>query len=287
MSSPLNILSFDIEEWFMSYDSSQIPVRQWKELPARIEPNIRDMLQFLEASGLTATFYIMGWVAERYPQVVRAIYTAGHEIGYHSYYHELPLTQGPKAFEEDLVRGLGLLQSITGQKVLLYRAPRFSLDCATAFTLPLLHKHGITVSSSVMSGRNCQGKPLPAHPFVFEFEGIKMAEVPLNRKQTFGLYWVYSGSGYFRILPLWLIRKLYAASNFNMAYFHPRDFDTFVPKTRLLPFYRNIMSNLGNRTTISKLQQLIPELNFRPVGKAWEVYQAEHSIITTIKFKNS
>jgi hypothetical protein len=68
-----------------------------------------------------------------------------------------------------------------------------------------------------------------------------------------------------------------------MAYFHPRDFDTRVPKTKLLPFYRNIMSNLGNRTTIPKLQQLIPQLNFQPVGKAWEHYQAEHSSITIVK----
>lgn len=280
MTPALNILSFDIEEWFMSYDSSQIPVKQWKTMPARIEQNIHDILHFLEASQLTATFYIMGWVAEHYPILVSDIFAAGHEIGYHSYYHESPLMQGPKAFEEDLVRGLDLLQSLTGQKVMQYRAPRFSLDSATAFALPLLHKHGITLSSSVMSGHRCKGITIPDHPFIFEVEGIQMPEVPLNRKQTLGLHWVYTGSGYFRILPLWLIKSLYAASPYNMAYFHPRDFDTHVPKTTLLPFYRNIMSNLGNHSTLPKLKHLITQHSFQPVGKAWQHYQQTQSEIT-------
>jgi hypothetical protein len=107
--------------------------------------------------------------------------------------------------------------------------------------------------------------------------------MPLNRQQTLGYRWVYTGSGYFRIMPYWLIQKLYAASNYNMAYFHPRDFDPEVPKTKLLPFYRNIMSNLGNTTTIPKLQKLTHQCNFLPVYKAWQQYQQSNSNIVTIE----
>lgn len=283
MPTPLNMLSFDIEEWFMSYDSSQIPVEHWKALRPRIEQNIHDILLFLHENKLKATFYIMGWVAENHPAIVKDIANEQHEIGYHSYYHELPLNQGPKAFEEDLIKGLDLLQDITGQKIIQYRAPRFSLGCETAWAIPILKKHGIQLSSSVMSGNKCKDIIIPDQPFIFQHEGISLPEMPLNRQQTLGYRWVYTGSGYFRIIPYWLIQKLYAASNYNMAYFHPRDFDPQVPKTKLLPFYRNIMSNLGNTTTIPKLQRLVPYSNFQPVNKAWGNYQKANSHIITIE----
>jgi polysaccharide deacetylase family protein (PEP-CTERM system associated) len=277
MPLSLNILSFDIEEWFMSYDSSQIPVSKWHSLPPRIEQNMEDILFFLEQANLKATFYIMGWIAEHYPHTVENIASAGHEIGYHSYYHELPANQGPEKFEDDLIRGLDILQSITNQPITLYRAPRFSLGCQSAFTIPILHKHGIRISSSTMSGRSCNNINLPTHPFIFEVNGIQLPEIPLNRKTTLGIQWVYTGSGYFRILPFCLIRKLYSQSPYNMAYFHPRDFDPHVPKTNLLPFYRNIMSNLGNTTTIPKLRQLIPHTHFLTISQAWQTWQSHHS----------
>lgn len=283
MPVPLNILSFDIEEWFMSYDSSQIPVEHWKTLSPRIEQNIHDILRFLRENQLKATFYIMGWIAENYPAIVKDIANAQHEIGYHSYYHELPLNQGFKAFENDLIKGLDLLQNITGQKVIQYRAPRFSLDCETSWSIPILKEHGIQLSSSVMSGNTCNGIIVPDRPFIFKHNGISLPEMPLNRQQTLGYRWVYTGSGYFRIMPYWLIQKLYAASNYNMAYFHPRDFDPQVPKTKLLPFYRNIMSNLGNTSTIPKLQKLIQHCNFQAVHKAWKQYQQSSSNIITVE----
>jgi peptidoglycan/xylan/chitin deacetylase (PgdA/CDA1 family) len=238
---------------------------------------MEDILFFLEQANLKATFYIMGWIAEHYPHTVENIASAGHEIGYHSYYHELPANQGPEKFEDDLIRGLDILQSITNQPITLYRAPRFSLGCQSAFTIPILHKHGIRISSSTMSGRSCNNINLPTHPFIFEVNGIQLPEIPLNRKTTLGIQWVYTGSGYFRILPFCLIRKLYSQSPYNMAYFHPRDFDPHVPKTNLLPFYRNIMSNLGNTTTIPKLRQLIPHTHFLTISQAWQTWQSHHS----------
>lgn len=283
MPAPVNILSFDIEEWFMSYDSSQIPVEHWKTLSPRIEQNIHDILRFLSENKLKATFYIMGWIAENHPDIVKDIANGQHEIGYHSYYHKLPLNQGPKAFEEDLKKGLDLLQNISRQKVIQYRAPRFSLGCETYWAIPILNKHGIQLSSSVMSGSKCNNKIIPDLPFIYRHDGISLPEMPLNRLQTLGYSWVYTGSGYFRIMPYWLIQKLYAASKYNMAYFHPRDFDPQVPKTKLLPFYRNIMSNLGNTSTIPKLQKLIQQYNFLPVQKAWQQYQRSNSNIITIE----
>lgn len=261
----MNFLTFDIEEWFMSYDSSQLPLSLWDQMPARMPENIEVILQFLDSMQVKATFFIMGWIAEKYPDTVKAISDAGHEIGYHSYFHELPENQGPQAFEADLVKGLQLLESIIGNPVTLYRAPRFSLSCKTAWTIPILKKHGITISSSMMSGTQCRNDRIPAQPFIMEHAGITLTEVPLNRQLTLGLKWVYTGSGYFRILPWSIIHALYRKSRYNMAYFHPRDFDTHVPATQHLPWYRNIMSSLGNQTTIPKLQKLMQHINFSPL----------------------
>ncbi len=264
----MNILSFDIEDWYMSYTSSQIPVANWHSLESRIAFDLNIILDFLESHNTKATFYIMGWVAENHSQTVKKIATAGHEIGYHSWYHELPADQGPVAFEADLVRGLALLEDLIGAKVQQYRAPRFSFDHNTAWAIPVLLKHGITLSSSMMSGRLLGDAKSPASPFIWTCQDHQILEMPLNRVTTLGTKWVYSGSGFFRLFPFQLIQRMYASSSYNMAYFHPRDFDPDVPTTKLLPFYRNIMNRLGNATTIPKLSQLMQQFTFTAVGEA-------------------
>ncbi len=264
----MHLLSFDIEDWYMSYTSSQLPVAKWPEMQSRIAHNLDIILGFLEEKHQKATFYIMGWVAENNPETVKKIAAAGHEIGYHSYYHELPVYQGPEAFEADLVKGLAVLERIIGQKVRQYRAPRFSFDRQTAWAIPILLRHGITLSSSMMSGKPLGNESSPQSPFIWIHEGQHILEMPLNRASTLGIPWVYTGSGFFRVFPFSLINQMYAANGYNMAYFHPRDFDPDVPTTQLLPFYRNLMSRLGNSTTIPKLSKLMQQFNFLPVGQA-------------------
>ena len=264
----MNLLTFDIEPWFLSYDPQYVPLGQWSSLPARIEEIIPALLQFLDQQQTKGTFYIMGWVAERFPEAVHAIAKAGHEIGYHSYYHTPPENQSQKAFEEDLENGLHLLASITGTAVTHYRAPRFSLGFHTGWVIPILLKHGITTSSSVMGGRRQADRQIPHTPFIFDYQGHQLVEFPLNRQNTMGFQWVYTGSGYLRLLPMTILQHLYAKNTYNMAYFHPRDFDTNAARTPLLPWYRNLMSNLGNNTTIPKLTQLIQHHHFQTIGQA-------------------
>ncbi len=203
----MNILSFDIEDWYMSYTSSQIPVAKWQSLESRIAFDLNIILDFLASHNTKATFYIMGWVAENHGETVKKIAAAGHEIGYHSWYHELPLDQGPKAFEADLVRGLALLQDLIGTKVLQYRAPRFSFDQNTAWAIPVLLKHGITLSSSMMSGRLLGDAKSPASPFIWACQNHQILEMPLNRATTLGVNWVYTGSGFFGCFLFSLSKK--------------------------------------------------------------------------------
>jgi polysaccharide deacetylase family protein (PEP-CTERM system associated) len=264
----INILSIDIEDWFLSYDSSQIGYDMWPELESRVGQNTRSILKLLANHNQKATFFILGWIAERHQELIKEISKAGHEIGYHSYYHAMPVNQGMEAFEVDLVKGLDLLRKITGKPVKLYRAPMFSLCNASAWTIPILLKHGITMSSSYKSHHPFNDHRIPSTPFYFEHEGNKLMELPLNRMKVPFFNLVYTGSGYFRVLPLWLINRLFDRNAYNMTYFHPRDFDEQVPFTNLLPVYRNWMNRLGNRSTSAKLEALLSSRTFLTVGEA-------------------
>jgi polysaccharide deacetylase family protein (PEP-CTERM system associated) len=264
----LNLLSIDVEDWYLSYDSSQIPVSRWHELPDRVEVGVRAFMQLLQNHQLTATFFFLGWVAKRHPALVKEIAEAGHEIGFHSMLHEMPVKKGPEKFEQELEEGLDLLQTITGVRPVSYRAPMFSLCDESRWAIPLLMKHGIRLSSSYKAFQRINGHTTPNAPFCFRKEEQQLIEFPLNRLNLPLLNWVYSGSGYFRMLPYAAIEYFFGRSSYNMAYFHPRDFDTAVPSTPLLPAYRNLMNRTGNSSSLPKLEKLLTKFHFASLQSA-------------------
>ena len=277
----LNLLSIDIEDWYLSYNSSQIPHKDWGLLESRVEQSTRLFLDFLEENQLKATFFILGWIAERHPQLIKEIAAAGHEIGYHSFTHDLPVIQDPLAFEADLVRGLDLLENITGKRPQQYRAPMFSLCNESSWVLPLLMKHGIEISSSYKAHHWISGQQVPNGPFYFNHNGTRILELPLNRLKLPLMNWVYTGSGYFRLLPFRVLAYLYSRHKYNMAYFHPRDFDPSVPSTSQLPAYRNLMNSFGNASTIPKLRKLHKEVTLISLGEA--ATQLKEQTLTEIR----
>lgn len=264
----LHFLSIDIEEWFLSYDSSQISRAQWPDIESRVEVGTQAFLDLLKTHNTRATFFILGWIAERHPALVQRIAQEGHEIGYHSWDHVLPVNQGPDAFEADLVKGLDILEKLTGKRPVLYRAPMFSLCHESRWAIPLLIKQGIQVSSSYKAHQRINGHRVPPHPFRFEHNGSSLIELPLPRFNFPGLNLVFSGSGYYRLLPESVSRALFLRSPYTMAYFHPRDFDPAVPSTPLLPAYRNWMNRMGNHRTAGRLGRLLTRLPMQPLGIA-------------------
>jgi len=276
----LNLLSIDIEDWYLSYDSSQITPAKWHLLESRVAHSTRIFLKLLAEHQLKATFFVLGWIAERHPELIKEISEAGHEIGYHSYNHALPVNQGPDEFEADLIRGLDLLENITGKRPVQYRAPMFSLCTESSWALPLLMKHGIEISSSYKAFQRVNGHKIPNEPFYFKQGKNRLLELPLNRLNLTVLNWVYKGSGYFRLLPIGVLKRLFSHSRYNMAYFHPRDFDLSVPTTKQLPAYRNFMNRVGNASTSPKLNKLLNEFGFIPLGQA--AVQLRHQTLPEI-----
>ncbi len=268
MKMKQNYLTFDIEEWYLDYSSRQIPREKWGALPSRVEPSTMDILNLLDELGQKATFFVMGYVAERYPDLVREIVHRGHALGYHSYYHDPPFRQSPEEFESELAAGLELLEKISAQKVVMFRAPEFSLNYSTEKAIGLLLQYGIKISSSFRANSGFLGKRVPDRPFIIRQHQGDLYEFPLSTGRFLNYNFVYSGSGYFRILPSFLITKLIRRQAYNMSYFHPRDFDRGVPFSRELPFYRNIMNRVGKDKMKQKLSKIISDFNFKPLSRA-------------------
>lgn len=149
----LNVFSIDLEEWFHINDASWLPRDKWITSPSRIEHNTEKLLKALQSMNVRTPFFVMGWVLEHYPSLVRYIDRLGHEIGYHSYHHLLPSTQSAYEFEKDLTNGLDLIERHIGKRPIMYRAPNLSWDDTSLFTLPILHQNGIEISSSIRSHR--------------------------------------------------------------------------------------------------------------------------------------
>jgi polysaccharide deacetylase family protein (PEP-CTERM system associated) len=270
----LNLLTFDIEEWFLTEDSLQFAPEEWTAFAPRLEDNTRRVLGLLEKHRQPAVFFLLGWVAEKYPQLVRDIVAAGHEIGYHSYHHHHNDVLTPQAFEEDLLRGLHLLEELTGSRPVYYRSPYFSMHAGNLWTIPILIRHGIKLSSSIRNLRGPAGQPLPDVPFQWEHEGNTLWEFPLASARLAGLRIPFAGSGYFRMLPGAMVQHFTQKRNYNMFYFHPRDFDPDPPRSPRLSTLRNIKNTFGTTRAMAKLEKLLLRNEFMTLGEAIERVRA-------------
>ena len=262
----MNIFTIDLEEWFHINDSTWTPVEKWSELERRVEHNTQIILDFLSRHNMKATCFVLGWVAETYPDLIKKIESLGHDIGYHSYYHRIPKFQSKKEFVQDLEAGVGLLERIVQRKIEYYRAPNFSLK--NKWMLDCLIEHGITLSSSIKNPIHHNGNILPNKPFIFRRGDKQIIELPLTTTHLPFLKFAYSGSGYFRILPYPLMKYIYKNKPYLMMYFHPNDFDTQLPTPHELGMVRNTLNTVGNSTTLLKLEKLTLHHQFVSISQA-------------------
>lgn len=255
------ILSFDIEDWFHIFDPAyENKPELWSQLSSRVERNTKWVLDFLSRHQLKATFFCLGWVAEKYPQLIKSIHHDGHELAAHSYLHNKVRNLNPESFYEDTKRVLGLIENITGSKIKTYRAPGFSMDKNTLWAFEILNEFGIENDSSFKSGLH-MGFPgrIPAEPFVLKGKGFELKEFPTRTLGFLGSHFIYSGSGYFRIFPYRFVQKKFKASKYEMVYFHPRDFDNHIHH-----FFRKhpvlqLRYRIGTNSSQLKLEKLVNE----------------------------
>jgi polysaccharide deacetylase family protein (PEP-CTERM system associated) len=233
----VNALTIDVEDWFqVSAMARYVPRSRWEDTPCRVARNVDRILALLDAHGARATFFTLGWIADRHPAVVKHIAAHGHEIGSHGYAHHRVTELDPPRFVADIRRAKAVLEDLTGTPVRGYRAPSFSINGTNAWAFDGLVAAGYRYSSSVYPIRHDHyGMPdAPRFPYASR-DGL--LEVPITTTRLFARNWPAGGGGYFRLMPYGLSRWCIERVNRTegrpaVFYFHPWEIDPAQPRVR-------------------------------------------------------
>lgn len=277
---PQNALTCDVEDWFqVSAFEALIPKESWGARECRIPRNVDRVLELYDEAGVRGTFFVLGWVAEHYPEVVRRIAAQGHEIASHGMRHVRVWDQSPEEFRADIVRAKQLLEDASGEAVKGYRAASWSLNERTPWAHRIMSEAGYRYSSSVYPiAHDHYGLPdAPTRPFHVRSAGI--LEIPASTARFFGRNIPASGGGYFRLLPidvsLRLVHRIRRMEGIPVVfYFHPWELDPGQPRMTGIPMRTRFRHYLNLGRFESRLVRLLREL---PWGRMDEIYLAESS----------
>tara|TARA_B100001093_G_scaffold511716_1_gene580183 strand:+ start:240 stop:1088 length:849 start_codon:yes stop_codon:yes gene_type:complete len=262
----MKILTFDIEEWFhlLENDSTK-SIKQWSNFDSRIRIGMDIIYDILEKTEKSATFFVVGWMVEKHPEIIREISARGNEIGSHTHLHQLAFEQDRKTFYDDVKKSINTIEDCIGKKVTSFRAPGFSITKENLWAFEVLYELGITIDSSIFpTGRAHGGLPSYKHatPSLLKYNGVTLKEFPINTHNLFGKPCIFSGGGYFRLLPYELIKCFTKNSDYVMSYFHPRDFDHEQPIVPGLSLPRRFKSYVGIKKCKSKLERWLIDFDF-------------------------
>jgi polysaccharide deacetylase family protein (PEP-CTERM system associated) len=268
----MNILTFDVEEWFHILDNESTKTqKEWSHFNYRIDANMDRIFQLLDKHNQKATFFCLGWVAREFPHIIKKIDALGYEIATHSDLHQLAYEQKKIEFKEDLKRSVQSIESVTGKKVITYRAPGFSIKEENKWAFEALIEEGIEVDCSIFPAKRAHGGFEQfgyAEPAYININGQRLKEFPINLFQIFGKNLIFSGGGYFRLVPYPVLKFFMNNSNYVMTYLHPRDFDAKQPVIENLSLLRKFKSYYGLAGALPKLEKLITDFDFVDVDEA-------------------
>lgn len=268
-SGVLNGLSVDVEDWFqVGAFETVIDRKDWDGLTCRVERNCQQILALFEEAGVKGTFFTLGWIAERYPAMMRRIAAAGHEIASHGWDHARVFTLGREAFAADIERARKVLEDVTGQRVIGYRAPSFSIDARTPWAHEVLAEQGYVYSSSVAPIVHDHYGWREAPRFAFRpVEGADMIEIPVTTAEVAGRRMAAGGGGFFRLLPYavsrWAIRQVNERDGRPAVfYFHPWEIDPDQPRPPVAPLKSKLRHYTNLDVMAAKLARLVREFRW-------------------------
>lgn len=267
----INILTFDIEEWF-HFDIFSTP-DTWLNYPPRINEYLPRILNKLDELNLKATFFCLGWIARNYPDVIKQIQHRGHELACHSDKHYFVREMTPESFDEDLKLSIKSIEDITGEKITSFRAPAFSISEDALWAFEVLAENGIENDCSIFpSTRSFGGFPSfgEARPTLIKYKGHSIKEFPISTGSLLGKQFVFGGGGYFRLFPYPLIKKLMNQLDYNMTYLHMRDFDFEQPRFNHLSAMRKFKSYYGMKGAYPKFEKMLADFEWLSLGQAIE-----------------
>lgn len=268
----VSAFTIDVEDYFhVEAFRHVVDPADWESMEPRVEPNTRRLLALLDEFGVKATFFVLGWVAERQPTLVKDINAAGHEIAIHGYDHRPITAMTPAAFREDLRRAKGIVEDLTGLRVLGYRAPTYSVVRDTLWALDVMVEEGLGYDSSIFPiVHDRYGIPdAQRHPWVERRDDASLVEFPISTVRVWGRNLPFVGGGYLRLLPMsyvrWGMRRVTETEGRpTMVYVHPWEIDPDQPVIEVgrlahIRHYRG-MGRLERR-----LRELLREFRFDTV----------------------
>lgn len=289
-----NLFTIDVEEWFQIHAFSDlIQPKDWIHYESHIEKNTHHLLDLLESAGnpsnnflssheqsrsIKGTFFILGWVAEHYPNLVKEIYARGHEIASHGYAHKCIFNQTRSEFREDIRKSKRLLEDLIGVEVIGYRAPTFSIIDQTLWAIPILSEEGYQYDSSVFPiHHDYYGMPdSPRFPFMWSFDGsssskasLALVEFPMSTIKISKRNWPVTGGGYFRLYPYLLskyfMKKVNREQKPFIFYLHPWEVDPSIPRLNEAQRLSRFRTYMNLERTEERLKRLLSDFSFSPM----------------------
>jgi polysaccharide deacetylase family protein (PEP-CTERM system associated) len=255
-------MSVDVEDWFHILEAASAPdISQWNSLPSCVERNFRKLLDLFSEKNVRVTCFFLGYVAEKYPHLVKEALNRGHEIASHGYAHRLIYTMTPHAFLEDARKSKGILESISGQFVRGYRAPGFSVTADTPWFFEKLLEAEYQYDSSVFPAPRQHGG-LNTSKYSPHMVAEKLMEFPITVAEVLGKRFCFFGGGYLRLFPYPVVRqmcrKVLGENRPVVFYIHPREIDPDHPRLSL-GLTRTFKSYVNLKTTEPKLRNILDE----------------------------
>ena len=267
-------LSVDVEDWFQVLNMAHLIDRaQWQQFELRCLDSTRRLLDLFARRDAKATFFFLGWIAERLPDLVREVHAAGHEIGSHGYDHRVLPDLGREGFAADLARTAAVLEDLVGERPRAFRACTWSIGRRTPWAIDELLAAGIELDSSIQPVRHPDyGVPgAPTSPYRLRGEAGELLEFPPLTWDVFGRHLPVGGGGYLRLLPLWFLRRGFAQKERlgvpGCLYLHPWEVDPDQPR-QALGGLRGFRHYVNLRHTADKLDRLLRDYRFVGLGGA-------------------
>lgn len=260
-------MTIDVEDYFhVSAFENHIQKSQWDSLPLRVEANTDRLLELFDSKGVLATFFILGWVAERCPQLVKRIHQAGHEVASHGYNHGRATEQSRDEFLDDVKRSKALLEELTGHEVTGYRAPSFSVNTKNEWVFDVLKELGFSYSSSTYPVQH-DLYGVPEWPRFKHLKENGLVEIPLTTLQFSGKNLPIAGGGYFRLYPYafsrWFYRKFHQdEAKPGIFYMHPWEIDPNQPRQTEVSFKSSFRHYLNLSRQMERLSRLLDDFQW-------------------------
>ena len=270
----VNALTIDVEDYFqVSAFAPYIQRSEWETMPCRVEQNIDRILALLSETNVKATFFTLGWIAERYPELVRRVAQSGHELASHGFSHQRATEQGRDEFLADIRLAKAILEDISGQAVDGYRAPSFSIGPSNPWASECIGEAGYRYSSSVYPIRHDHYGVPDAPRFAHE-TSPGLLELPVATVRMFSANWPAGGGGYFRLLPYtvsrWSIKRINTVDRKPaMFYFHPWELDPDQPRVQGPSAKSRFRHYLNLKRTEPRMRRLLADFSWDRVDRVF------------------